>query len=192
VGKDILDLALPNTGGLLRGDKLEAIIKVLTHGFRFGETRIPFFCTAVDLATGKLIVLKEGDIHVAVRASMAIPGIFTPIRMGNMVLADGGTLEEIPVNVLRQNGADIVIASDLTLRKGITEAERLSPVKTLMRAADIMQMEITRLLNQDIDVRIMPDASFMGVVSTVGAADSIIAGRTAALEMLPEIQRLLG
>jgi NTE family protein len=191
VGKDILDIAMPNTGGLLRGDKLEEIVRVLTHGLNFGETRIPFFCTAVDLATGKLIILKEGAIHRAVRASMAIPGVFTPVRTGNMVLADGGTLEEIPINVLRQNGADVVIASDLTLRKGITEAERLSPVKTLMRAADIMQMEITNLLNQNIDVRIKPDASFMGVVSTAGAAESIIEGRKAAQEMLPKIKELI-
>ena len=190
--KDILDVALPNTGGLLRGDKLEEMVRVLTHGLRFGETRIPFFCTAVDLAAGNLIVLKEGYIHRAVRASMAIPGVFTPVRMGNMVLADGGTLEEIPVNVLRENGAELIIASDLTLRKGISEADRLSPVKTLMRAADIMQMEITRLLNQSVDIRIVPDASFMGVVSTAGASDSVAEGRRATEEKLDEIKKAIG
>ncbi|MCL2672757.1 MAG: patatin-like phospholipase family protein [Clostridiales bacterium] len=191
-GKDILDVALPHMGGLLRGDKLEEIVRVLTHDLSFGETRIPFFCTAVDLASGKLEVLQQGKIHRAVRASIAIPGVFTPVRMDNKVYADGGILEEMPVDLLRVHGADIVIASDLSLRRGITEADRLSPVKTLMRAVDIMQLEMTRLLDQKIDVRIVPDASFMGTVSTVGAAESIQEGRRATEELMPRILELVG
>lgn len=190
-GKDILDIALPHMGGLLRGDKLEEIVRVLTHDLSFGETRIPFFCTAVDLASGKLAVLQQGKIHRAVRASMAIPGVFTPVRMDNKVYVDGGTLEEIPVDVLRAHGADIIIASDLSLRSGITESDRLSPVKTLMRTVDIMQMEITQLLQQKIDLRIVPDASFMGMVSTVGAAESIAEGRRATAALLPQIREMV-
>jgi len=185
--RDVMDPGLPSRGGLLQGNKLEEMVRTLTHDKDFGQTRIPFFCTAVDLESGQLYTFEKGKIARAVRASMSIPGVFAPIKIDGRWYIDGGALEEIPVDVLRANGADVIIGADLSLRRGFPSASKPGSYRTLHRAFDIMQAEITRLRNQQIDIRLVPDASFMGLLSTRGARDCVLEGRRVAEEALPAI-----
>jgi len=185
--RDIMDPGIPGKGGLLQGNKMEEMVRVLTHDKDIGQTRIPFYCTAVDLESGQLHVFTKGKIARAVRASMSIPGMFAPTKIDGRWYIDGGALEEIPVDVLRENGADVVIGVDLSERRGFPSSSKPSSYRTINRAFDIMQMEMTRLKQQQIDVRIRPDASFMGLLSTKGAQDCVAEGRRAAESVLPEI-----
>lgn len=79
----------------------------------FDQLPIPFRCVATDLVTGKQRVFSDGPIGEALRATMSIPGIFSPVRDGEHVYADGGLLDNLPTGVVRQMGADIVIAVHL-------------------------------------------------------------------------------
>ena len=190
--RDIMDPAIRAHGGLLQGNKLEEMVRVFTHNQSFGQTRIPFYCTAVDLESGQLVTFTEGKICRAVRASMSIPGMFAPTRIADRWYIDGGALEEIPVDVLHENGADVIIGVDLTERRGFPSGSKPGSYKTVLRAFDIMQMEITRLRNQKIDVRITPNAAFMGLLSTKGAVECLQEGRRVAELALPEIKRVIG
>ena len=82
---------------------------MLTKDKNFEEMDIPLAVTAVDLITNNRVILKEGKVYKGVRASISIPGVFQPVFDGDRVLIDGGILERVPVNVVREMGADIVI-----------------------------------------------------------------------------------
>lgn len=79
----------------------------------FDELPVPFRCVATDMLTGDAVVLKDGSLAQALRATMAIPGIFTPVDLNGRVLADGGMVDNIPTDVARQMNADIVVAVNI-------------------------------------------------------------------------------
>ena len=79
----------------------------------FDDLPIPFRCVATDMQSGEAIVLHQGFLADAVRASMAIPGVFTPVQLNGRILADGGMVQNIPVETVRDMGADTVIAIEL-------------------------------------------------------------------------------
>ncbi len=108
-----LDVTFP-VSGIIEGKKVSRFVKDhLRARITIEEMPIPFRAVAADLTTGKEVVLDEGDLVEAIRASVSIPGIFTPVKKGDSFLVDGGMINPIPVSVARQMGADFVIAVDL-------------------------------------------------------------------------------
>ena len=190
--KTIIDLGIPIHGGILSGDKIEEVVLTLTHDLSFDETKIPFVCIATDLMTGEMKVFEEGKLHRAVRASMAVPGVFTPALIDDHYYVDGGVLEELPVSVLRERGADVVITSDLGIKRNFFDPEHPSPIDILRRSSDIMQANMTQQQADKGDVVIRPDASFMGLLRINGYEESVDAGRQKATEALPRIRELVG
>jgi len=83
----------------------------------FDSLPIPFRCVATDIRSRREITLWHGSLPLAMRASMAIPGFFKPVSIGQLTLLDGGMLNNLPVDVVKEMGADIVIAIDLTSNK---------------------------------------------------------------------------
>ncbi|HET7890935.1 MAG TPA: patatin-like phospholipase family protein [Candidatus Sulfotelmatobacter sp.] len=103
----------------------------------FDDLPIPFRCVATDMISGDGVVLRDGSLAQALRASMALPGVFTPVEMNGRVLADGGMVQNIPVETVLAMGADDVIAVELRLPPGSRkELETLTGV--LSRAVDVM------------------------------------------------------
>lgn len=106
--------------GAFNGDRVEALLDSMVRRKRVGENGsfdslpIPFRCVATDFNTFEDIVLCQGSLAKAMRASMAIPGAYKPVRMDGRTLVDGGIVNNLPVDVVKQMGADIVIAIDLT------------------------------------------------------------------------------
>ena len=88
----------------------------------FSDLPIPFACVAVDLKTQREVILQSGSLARAMRASMAIPGIFKPVKVNGRLLVDGGMMNNLPVDVVKKMGADIVIAVDLTQNKHETRS----------------------------------------------------------------------
>lgn len=107
--------------GVLRGGRVEQTLDSMLayHGdqVEFENLKTPFACVAAEMRTAQEVVLTEGTVPQAIRASMAIPGIFKPIRINGRQLVDGGMVNNLPVDVVRQMGADIVIAIDLQQSK---------------------------------------------------------------------------
>ena len=103
----------------------------------FDDLPIPFRCVATDMQSGEAIVLHDGYLADAVRASMAIPGVFTPVELNGRVLADGGMVQNIPVETVRDMGADAIIATELHYPPGDV-AQLSTLVGVLSRAIDVM------------------------------------------------------
>lgn len=106
--------------GLSRGDSLVSLFTRMTKqrdNINFGKLPIPFRCVAVNMNNFQEVVLSRGNLPSSMRASMAIPGVFKPVEMDSMLLVDGGLLNNLPVDVVKEMGADIVIAIDLTQNK---------------------------------------------------------------------------
>lgn len=103
--------------GIVEGQILHSLFSQLSIGYQddvdFNTFPIPFSCVAVDLNAKEEYVFNKGDIVTAMRASMSIPGYFTPIKMGNRLLVDGGISNNLPVDVAKEMGADIIISVDL-------------------------------------------------------------------------------
>jgi predicted acylesterase/phospholipase RssA len=111
--KEMFDFVTP-VKGMVKGDKLEEYLRLLTQNKNFEDLSIPLFITATNVTKRKKIVFSKGNVAKAVRASMAIPGIFTPLSLDKDDYIDGGITNPIPVDVLKENGADIIIAVDLS------------------------------------------------------------------------------
>lgn len=107
-----------NAGGLIRGKNLAELFQQLCTGYTDSldfsrDLRIPFACVATNIMDNSEVVFHSGRLPQAMRASMAIPAAFSPVRMGDMVLVDGGMRNNFPVDVARAMGADIVIGITL-------------------------------------------------------------------------------
>lgn len=102
--------------GLSSGNELKKYLTQLLGDVHIEDLDMPYAAVACDIDTGKSVVLTEGSLVDAVRASTAIPGIFHPVRLGNRLLVDGGLVDPVPIHVCRKLGADFVIAVDITPR----------------------------------------------------------------------------
>ena len=106
------DVVFPKSG-IIDGKKVANFMREYVHSERIEELLLPFNAVATALDSGEEVVLDTGDVIDAVRASISVPGIFTPVRRNGQVLVDGGLINPVPVSVARSMGADIVIAVDL-------------------------------------------------------------------------------
>lgn len=119
------DVVLPKSG-LIDGARISALVREHVPSPSIEALPRPFAAVATDLATGEEVVLREGDVIEAVRASIAVPGILTPVRSDGRILVDGGLVNPVPVSVARLLGAEVVVAVDLN--HGIVAGKNLKPL----------------------------------------------------------------
>jgi NTE family protein len=124
------DVVLPKSG-LLDGAKVSELVRAHIHDETIEMLLKPFAAVATDIVSGEEVVIRSGDVIEAVRASISVPGIFTPVRSNGHILVDGGLTNPVPVSAVRSMGADIVIAVDLNHQ--IIAGKNMKP---LLSAAD--------------------------------------------------------
>ena len=143
----------------------------------FNDMPIPFACVATDLITGQEVVLRSGSVPNAMRASMAIPGLFSPVAIDDYVLVDGGLVNNFPADVLREMGADIIIGVEVTSTKDIT-ADDLKSIPQVFARLLINTTSAKRVDNREMcNVHIIPDISGFGMLSFTPAAIDTLVGR---------------
>ncbi len=129
-------------------------------GKKFSDLKVPFSCVAMDINTGEKIVFKEGDLSLAVKASVNLPGIFEPIPYSGKNLVDGGVVEFLPTGPLKEMGADWIMSS-------VTEAEiNAAPknvISALMQVIDIRGALLSKQSKQESDFIFSPDVSDISV-----------------------------
>lgn len=147
--------------GMVRGQRISEMLSGLTwHVSKcktFDELPIPFRCVAVDLVEGKPYVFKDGDISQAMRASMAIPSVFTPVEKDSMYLVDGGLLDNFPVLLCREMGADIIIGVNVGTSDKPKIDELRSITEILMTSAMIGSNIVLQESIDATDYLITPD-----------------------------------
>ncbi|MDO8777092.1 MAG: patatin-like phospholipase family protein [Burkholderiaceae bacterium] len=108
----LLDPVFPRSG-LIDGQRVAEFVRAHVPSARIEDLLLPFAAVATDITNGEQVVATRGDLTEAVRASIAVPGIVTPVRSNGRILVDGGLVNPVPVSVARAMGADLVIAVDL-------------------------------------------------------------------------------
>lgn len=139
----------------------------------FDDLPIPFRCVATDMLSGDAVVLRDGSLAQAVRASMAIPGVFTPVERNGHILADGGMVENIPVETVRDMGADVVIGVQLQTPPG-NPAELETLTGMLERSVSVMITQNERRSLALADAKVIVDTTGFGV-SDYGRLKELIA-----------------
>lgn len=179
-----LDFTFPRMG-FISGKKIERIIYLLTRRSTFADLKIPLAVVAVDLISGKKVVIKEGIVASAVRASISIPGYFVPVNWKEMLLVDGGILDIIPGDVVRDMGADYVIAVDVGANLDNFKINNLLDV--ISRSFEIMVKELGSQTINDADIVIKPKLSGIAPSQFDRAREAILIGEKYAREALPAI-----
>lgn len=125
----------------------------------FRDLRCRFCCVATELATGEMLLFDDGDPIPAVMASAAYPGVFPVQMLDGRVVIDGAVVRNVPADVLRARGVECVIGSSLYGLSQLTPVQRrgrMSRIQTVLRAFEIMQLELSHLLIQDCDFCFTP------------------------------------
>jgi NTE family protein len=147
-------------GGLIRGLNLSNLFSELTVGYHdsinFNSLPVPFACVSENIVTGDEVDFHNGVLAHAMRASMAIPGVFAPVRMGQQVLVDGGVINNYPVNVARQMGADIVIGIDVQSK--LKSADELNSTGSILgQLVNLMGQDMYEMNIDETDIYIKVD-----------------------------------
>lgn len=124
--------------GLYNTQKMESYIENITGIDKLENTKIPFRCNAVDLYTGQEYVFKKGKLGEAIRASTAIPGLFKSVIKDNKFLVDGGVVNNNPFNIVKDMGADFIIAVDV-VPKYVQKDKINNVVKIIMNSFGLLQ-----------------------------------------------------
>jgi NTE family protein len=185
----------PLAAGLVTGQNIYNLFSNLTIGYHhvdsFMNLPIPFYCVAVDILFGKEVVLTSGSLPLAMRSSMSVPALFSPVEWGNMLLVDGGELNNFPTDVVKKMGADYVIGVDLSsgLRRKDELNSMVNVISQLILIASEKKYQENKKLN---DIYINPDLKDYPFTKFQNSAiDSmIVRGEQAARSKLPELLAL--
>lgn len=187
-GKHLFDYSVPRLG-FIKGERIREMIRLLTHRKKLEELEIPISVVATDLTHGERYVFREGPADEAVRASIAIPGVFEPVEMGDKVLVDGGVVERVPVVTAREMGADLVIGVDVSHRIKNRRAKSIFDV--MLQTIDIMDREIFVSKASDADLLIRPNVGEFDITSFERVEEIIREGERAAREKVKEMEALI-
>ncbi len=188
--EDIFDFSIFNIGlGVVKGERILRFVDNNISVKNIEDLKIPFAAIATDLYTGKRVVFKSGSISTAVRASSAIPGIFKPVTVGQRLLVDGGVVDNLPIDVARSMGADIVIAVDISAKS--TNFNINNVVDIILQTFNIMGYEINRHKLKESDVVIRPEVGGVGMIDFTKKDYLFLQGERAARRALPDIRRAM-
>ena len=186
------ELVLPK--GVIQGQELDLLLRELTlrvsHIENFDQLPIPLRVIASDIERGEAWVMAEGDLAKSIRASMSVPAVFAPVRIGDRLLVDGGIVGNLPVDVMKEMGVDIIIAVDVEfplygpedLESVLTISEQMLTI--LIRKETLRQIE--RLGDRDVLIRpelgLYASSNFSDILSTIDP------GVTAAQEQSTKLE----
>ncbi|NLK07742.1 MAG: hypothetical protein GX316_03460 [Firmicutes bacterium] len=200
----------PAPMGIIKGKRLERLLGTLSASKDFSQVKIPLFITATEICSGRLVCFcppgfvagldslrpeiiftGESSLVKAVRASTAIPGVFQPARWQNRLLVDGGVKNNVPSDLLRWAGADLVIAVDLGfVSQANNDIDTI--LEIILQSLDIMGQTNTEIrLEQTADIIIQPKTGSASLSEVRKMPAMIETGRQAAVDVWPQIDLLM-
>ena len=189
----LVDIALPRTG-FLQGDRIKSLLASILGGdIQFSDLKIPFACVATDIMTGEEIIFTQGSVPDAVRASISIPGIFSTSRWKGRYLVDGGLVNPVPARVLKDMGADFIIAvnvlPDVTDRSQKARKRKQPGILSiLLQSLYITTHSLVMSSIKDADIVIEPEVADVAFSDFLRAEECISRGVTAAEDAVPRIR----
>ncbi len=164
--------------GLVKGDRVMKTLGRMVPEVRIERLPLPFAAVAADLSTGREVVFDHGDLFDAIRASISIPSIFRPVRLGGMVLVDGGTVNPVPVNRAVRRPGDLLVAVDVSAPFS-GPRRSMNHYRQITFSSEIMMQRITQLRCRECPPDLlaeMPSDRF-GIFEFYRAAEIVEAGR---------------
>ncbi len=201
----VIDLALPRSG-FIAGKKIKQLLKSIIGDVKFSELKLPLACVATDIITGQEVVINQGSVLEAVRASVSMPVIFTVVKWKNRYLVDGGLSNPVPVSVLKDMGADFIIAVNVTphlmeRQKRVyleaSTAEESPATKEpnifniIMQMFSITNSQVVETSLSGADITIEPRLAGIGLGDFGRIEDCILEGGLSAIDAVLEIKRRL-
>ncbi|OYT17915.1 MAG: hypothetical protein B7C24_00115 [Bacteroidetes bacterium 4572_77] len=190
VNKDNISLPF----GMKYGQNISLLLSHYTSPIhqihKFKNFQTPFLCIGTDIANGKSIILNEGNLAEAMRASMSIPTIFTPFTHDGELLVDGGLVNNFPAKELAERGCDIIIGIDVQTHKDYQVKDFSSITSVLDRSASFFRKALNDTALKYVDYYIHPDISAYGVGSFTDYDSIIVKGEEAVLAQYKELEKL--
>lgn len=150
---------------------------------------IPYYAVAVDLKTGREIVFSSGELKKIITASCAIPGVYLPVKYRGMNLIDGGVRNNVPADILLNNGCDYVVTIDCnSTRGGSTTSENI--ITQFMTSVSIMMVNNSQKGLELSDIVIRPDMKNFSSFNVDNKEEMMIKGYQATMELMPAIKNL--
>jgi NTE family protein len=177
--------------GVMRLDRLEAYLEQELGVRQFSDLAIPFAAVATDLTAGEPVVFDEGRVATAVRASCSVPGVFEPFAMNGRVLVDGGLVNDVPADVARRLGAEVVLGVNLN-----TRVRHSSPPRNILDivyySLEILVAACAQKSIADADIVVSPQLEGFHY-RDLGRVDELVQrGEEAMQSRLDELLRRLG
>ncbi len=185
--------------GLIKGEKVTNFFQEKFGNPKIEELRTPFFPVATDFSTGKPVVFKTGRFIETIRASISIPFIFQPVAYRKKLLVDGGLSMQVPVEPLKEAGADVIIAVNLSenacnkedyFANGLVRSP-FGIYKLTVNAIGILEINLARENCRDADVVISPDVRNVGWDNFWKPKRVIEAGERAMKNAIPKLKKIL-
>ncbi|MBL0731014.1 patatin-like phospholipase family protein [Piscinibacter sp. HJYY11] len=182
------DWAFPGRG-LIRGEALARYVRDNTGGRTIEQMVVPLGIVATDLDSGQPILFQRGDAGTAVRASSSVPAVFTPVKIGTREYVDGGLVSPVPVRFVKQMGAELVIAVDISaIPDGAPTGD---PMRMLLQTFAIMGKSINTFELREADIVLRPKLAGVSSADFSNRKRSIQAGRDAMTAALVELKAKL-
>lgn len=176
--------------GVLRGEALARYVRQAVDGRLIEQMPLPLGILATDLGSGQGVLFRRGDAAQAVRASSAVPGVFTPVAIAGREYVDGGLVAPVPVRQAREMGAEVVLAVDISSAPEGNRAD--GSLQILLQTFAIMGQSINRHELAGAEVVVRPALAGVGSADFSARQRSIEAGRAAMLAALPRLKAELG
>ena len=185
---DILDYTFPDNG-FIKGEKLEEFINKNLKHTPIERLKIPFYAVSTDLQTGGEVVFGKGNTGTAVRASCSIPGVFRPVKIADRMYVDGGVVSPVAVEAARRQGADVVIAVDVS--SGTDYGLPENTIETILQSINIMYSKLASVQVSGADIVIRPKVGHIGSGDFSKKHEAILEGEKATSEALPHLMDLI-
>ena len=195
----LVDLTVPKSV-FIGGRRVINLLRRLIGDVEFADLGIPLSCVATDIMSGDEVVINEGPVLEAVRASISIPVIFSIVKNRGRYLVDGGIVNPVPVSVVKAMGADIILAVDVTPDKterahyiAQTHQGKKEPgvLQVLIQTIYISTYLTARMVSDGADIIIHPHLAHINPGDFHRASEAILEGELAAVDNLAHIKRCL-
>jgi NTE family protein len=194
----LVDLAIPKSG-FIGGKRVINLLRRFLGDARFEDLDIPFSCVATDIIRGEEVIIDKGPVVEGVRASISIPLIFSVVKRDGRYLVDGGLVNQVPISIARQMGADFVIAVDVTPSKTeranylLKNEEKKEPgiFQVIVQTIYLGTYMTAESASEMADVVIHPHLAHIGPGDFHRASECILEGEMTAVDAIPHIKRHL-
>ncbi len=180
-------------GGLLGGDKVKSFIKKYIGKDNFEDLLIPLSVVATNLKDGMPVVYNKGDVVTAIRASISFPLLFRAVKIDEVVLADGGLSLPVPVSVVKEMGADVVLAVNLDGDYFNKDHQKTKTrfYNTANNSLNILRYHLAKHNSKEADIVILPKTGGVNWDKFVKGKEVIASGEEAMREKIDDLKKLL-